>query len=71
MQRVTIFSGKFVKIIILITKWSYIIGDVTLRKNPRHSDVMYVVENVLNYFLCLNSSNGWPVNVGTKSVRRD
>ena len=25
-----------------------------LRKNPGHSDVIYVVENVLNYFLWLN-----------------
>ena len=25
--------------------------DPTLRKNPGHSDVIYVVENVLNYFL--------------------
>ena len=24
---------------------------LTLRKNPGHSDVIYVVENVLNYFL--------------------
>ena len=23
----------------------------TLRKNPWHSDVIYVIENVLNYFL--------------------
>ena len=30
----------------------------TRRKNPGHSDVIYVVENVLNYFLWLNSSNG-------------
>ena len=29
----------------------------TLRINPGHSDVIYVVENVLNYFLWLNSSN--------------
>ena len=43
----------------------------TLRKNPGHSDVIYVVENVLNYFLWLNSSNGWPINIGTKSGRSD
>ena len=43
----------------------------TLRKNPGHSDVIYVVENVLDYFLWLNSSNGWPVNVDTKSGRSD
>ena len=28
MQHTTVFSGKFVKIIILIIKWSYIISDV-------------------------------------------
>ena len=44
---------------------------VTLRQNPGHSNVIYVVEKVLNYFLWLNSSNGRPVNVGTKSGRRD
>ena len=43
----------------------------TLRKNPEHSDVIYVVENGLNYFLSLNSSNGWLVSVGTKSGCRD
>ena len=30
----------------------------TLIKNPGHSDIIYVVESVLNYFLWLNSSNG-------------
>ena len=32
--------------------------DDTLRENPGHSDVIYVAEKVLNYFLWLNSSNG-------------
>ena len=40
-------------LIILSTVIGYI-----LKKNPGHSDVICVVENVLNYFLWLNSSNG-------------
>ena len=59
------YIGNFFLIIRTISSLS------TLRKDPGHSDVIYVVENVLNYFLWLNSSNGWPANVGTKSGRSD
>ena len=47
MQRITVFSGKFVKIIILIIKRSYKIGDV----RTYHTDLMKnIIKHKTNTF---------------------